>query len=114
MAANSSTPAPELAFRTETRADETVVYGSGRITVATSTLLQTTIRDLIPASKRIVLDLTKVTYIDSTGIGAMVSVFLSASKAQCDFKVVNAQPRIRDLFDITKLRAVFENMHGSD
>lgn len=114
MAANSSIPAPELALRTDKHADEAIVYGAGRITVATSSLLQTTIRGLIPETKHIQLDLTDVTYIDSTGIGAMVSVYISASRAQCDFKVVNAQPRVRDLFEITKLRAVFEDTHASD
>lgn len=114
MAANSSIPAPELAFKTDKHADEAVVYASGRITLATASLLQTTIRALIPETKRILLDLTNVTYIDSTGIGAMVSVYLSAGRAKCEFKVANAQPRVRDLFEITKLRAVFEDMHSSD
>ena len=114
MAANSSIPAPELALRTDKHGDETIVYGSGRITIATASLLQKTIRYLIPETKRILLDLTNVTYIDSAGIGAMVSVYLSASKAQCDLKAVNAQPRVRDLFEITKLRAVFEDMHASE
>ena len=114
MAANSSIPAQELALRTEKNAEETVVYAAGRITLAMASVLQKTVRDLIPGTKRIVLDLTDVTYIDSTGIGAMVGVYLSATKAQCEFKVVNAQPRIRDLFEITKLRAIFEDMHASD
>src|SRR5215467_4299920 len=114
MAANSSIPSPELELRTDKQADETVVHASGRITLATASLLQTTIRGLIPNSKRIVLDLTNVTYLDSTGIGAMVSVYLSASRAQCDFKVVNAQPKVRDLFEITKLRAIFDDFRGSN
>ena len=108
-------PTLELTLRTEkTAGGEATVYGSGRITAATSSLLQQTIRGLIPENKRILLDLTNVNYIDSSGIGAMVSVYLSASRAQCDFKVVNAQPRIRDLFEITKLSAVFEEMRGSN
>jgi len=111
MAANPNAHTPELTLSTEKNAEETVVYGSGRITSATSDLLQKTIRALIPNNKRILLDLTDVNYIDSSGIGAMVSVYLAASKAQCELKVVNAQPRIRDLFEITKLSAVFEN-HG--
>lgn len=41
----------------------------------------------------------------------MPFVYLAATKAKCDIKVVNAQPRIRDLFEITKPSAVFEN-HG--
>ena len=111
MAANPINPASELTFRIEKNAGEVTVYATGRIVSETSGLLQTTIRGLIPESKRIVLDLTNVNYIDSSGIGAMVSVYLAASRVQCDLKVVNAQPRIRDLFEITRLSAVFEN-HG--
>ena len=111
MAANPIIPTPELTCRTEKNADEAAVYASGRITSATSNLLQATIRGLIPETKRIVLDLTNVNYIDSSGIGSMVAVYLAASRVRCELKVVNAQPRIRDLFEITKLSAVFEN-HG--
>ena len=114
MAANPNTPQPELTLRTEKNANETTVYGSGKVTSATSSLLQQTIRGLIPDAKRILLDLTNVSYIDSSGIGAIVSVYLAASKVQCDLKVVNAQPRVSDLFEITKLSAVFEEMRGSD
>jgi anti-sigma B factor antagonist len=112
MAANPIIPTPELTFRTEKNADEAVVYASGRITSATSSLLQATIRGLIPEAKLIVLDLTNVNYIDSSGIGSMVAVYLAASRVQCELKVVNAQPRIRDLFEITKLSAVFESHLG--
>lgn len=111
MAANPVTPPSELTFTTEKNADQATVYASGRVTSATSGLLQSTVRGLSPEVKHIVLDLTNVSYIDSTGIGAMVSVYLAASRVNCDLKVVNAQPRIRDLFEITKLSAVFEN-HG--
>lgn len=112
MAASPVTPTPELTFRTEKNGDEASVYCSGRITSATSDRLRATIRELIPTTKRIELDLANVNYIDSSGIGAMVSVYLAASRAQCDLKLVNAQPRIRDLFEITKLSAVFENGGG--
>jgi len=112
MAANPITPVPELTFRTEKNADEAIVFISGRITSATSGLLQTKVRGLIPETKRILLDLENVNYIDSSGIGAMVAVYFAATRAQCDLRVANAQPRIRDLFEITKLSAVLENHEG--
>ena len=111
MAANPKVPTVELTLKTEKKAEEATVHCSGRITSATSDLLQKTIRALIPEARHIVLDLTGVSYIDSSGIGAMVSVYLAASRVGGDLKVSNAQPRIRDLFEITKLSAVFEN-HG--
>jgi len=57
MAANPVVPTPELQINTEKKAEETIVHASGRITSATSDLLQRTIRGLIPGTKRIVLDL---------------------------------------------------------
>jgi anti-sigma B factor antagonist len=109
MAANPVVPTPELQINTEKKAEETIVHGSGRITSATSDLLQRTIRGLIPGTKRIVLDLAEVNYIDSSGLGALVSVYLAASRAQSVLELVNLKPRIRDLFELSRLQAVFES-----
>jgi anti-sigma B factor antagonist len=58
-----------------------------------------------------VLDLAEVDYIDSSGLGALVSVYL-ASRAQCVLELVNPKPRIRDLFELSRLQAVFESHRG--
>jgi anti-sigma B factor antagonist len=111
MAANPVTPNSELELRTEKKDAEAVVHASGRITAATSAELQSTIRALIPGRKRVVLDLKDVHYIDSSGIGALVSVHMAAGKGQSILELTNLQPRIRDLFELTRLMTVFEN-HG--
>lgn len=111
MSANPRVPTAELTLKTKKNAEETSVHCSGRITSATSDLLQNTIRALMPKTRQIVLDLGGVSYIDSSGLGAMVSVYLAVSRAGGELKVLNAQARIRDLFQITKLSAMFEN-HG--
>lgn len=112
MAASSSIPAPELEFTMEKNAGETVIHGTGKINSTSAALLQTTVRQLIPDNKRIVLDLTGVDYIDSTGLGALVSVYLAAGKANCELEISNPKPRVRDLLKITKLASVFEGHHG--
>ena len=112
MAANPIGSTPELLISTEKKTDETIVRASGRITSATSDLLQRTIRGLIPGTKRIVLDLAEVNYIDSSGLGALVSVYLTASRAQCVLELANPKPRIRDLFELSRLQSVFENRGG--
>lgn len=113
MAASPVAPTPELQLSTEKKPEETIVHGVGRITSATSDLLQSTIRGLIPGAKRIVLDLAEVNYIDSSGLGALVSVYMAASRAQCDLELANPKPRIRDLFKMTRLASVFEG-HGEN
>ena len=103
-----SIPSPELELTVEKNANETTVRGSGKITSASADYFQTTIRGVIPGNKRIVLDLTGVEYIDSSGLGALVSVYLAAGKAQCELELANPKPRVRDLLKITKLSAIFE------
>jgi len=109
VSANPKVPQAELTLKTEKNAEETSVHCAGRITSATSDLLQNTIRTLMPKTRYIVLDLSGVSYIDSSGLGAIVGIYLAVSRAGGELKVSNAQPRIRDLFQITKLSAVFEN-----
>lgn len=107
MAANP-VPVPELELVTEKKGDQILVRGVGRITASTAQELQNTIRSLIPGAKRIVLDLSEVNYIDSSGLGALVSVYLSASKSHCELEMANPKQRIRDLFKLSRLATVFE------
>jgi anti-sigma B factor antagonist len=112
MAANPVGPTRELQLSTEKKTEGTIVRGSGRITSATSDLLQSTIRGLIPGTRRIVLDLAQVSYIDSSGIGALVSIYVAASRARCELELTNLQSRVRDLFELSRLTAVFESRGG--
>ena len=107
MAANAI-PIPELQLTSEKNGDQVTVRGTGRINAATTDLLESTIRGLLPGAKRIVVDLTGVEYIDSSGLGALVSVYMAANRANCILEVANPRQRIRDLFRITKLASIFE------
>jgi len=109
MAANPIIRAPEFRLETEKTTSETIVRATGRITLAPSATLENALRDLIPEGKRIVLDLTNVDYIDSAGLGALVSVQMHARRTKCVLEVVNPKERIRDLFNRSGLAAVFEH-----
>jgi anti-sigma B factor antagonist len=104
----SSIPLSELTFETTRTPEEIVVRCIGRITSASSGTLQSTVRGLIPETERIVLDLTGVTYLDSSGLGALVSVYLSAKRQHCELKLINLNQRLKELFRLTKLAKVFE------
>ena len=108
MAANPVSRAPELKLETEKKNSETTVRATGRITSATSATLENTLRDLIPEGKRIVLDLTGVEYIDSSGLGALVSIYMHAKRANCDLEIANPKKRVMDLFRMSGLASVFE------
>jgi anti-anti-sigma factor len=108
MAANPVIRAPELKLETEKKGSETIVRATGRITPATSAPLENTLRELIAEGKRIVLDLTNVDYVDSAGLGALVSVYMHARRTKCHLEFANPKQRIKDLFKRSGLASVFE------
>ena len=107
MAANPI-PIPELNLETVRTPEETIVRCTGKITSGTTAMLQTTVRSLLPETKCVVLDLTDVSYMDSSGLGAVVALYLSAKRQHCALKLINLNQRLRELFRITKLASVFE------
>lgn len=106
MTADATTP--ELKFETAKQGAETFVRATGRITSSTSAMLESTLRSLVAVGKGIVLDLTHVDYVDSAGLGALVSVYIHAKKEYCDLVIANPNPRVRDLFNQSGLASVFQ------
>jgi len=88
----------------------TVVDMSGRITLGEgSVILRDTVRDLLSkGSKKILLNLGDVTYIDSSGIGELVSAFTSVRNQGGELKLLNLTKKVHDLLQITKLYTVFD------
>jgi anti-anti-sigma factor len=108
MAANPAVPAPDLSFQTERTPTETIVRCSGRIVSATTQSLKAAVRPFFQDSKLVVLDLTGVNYIDSSGLGAIVGLYVSARTAGCKLKLINLNQRIKELFSMTRLAPLFE------
>ena len=87
-----------------------VVDMSGRITLGEgSVVLRDTIRDLIgKGQKKILINLGDVTYIDSSGIGELVSAFTAVRREGGELKLLNLTKKVHDLLQITKLYTVFD------
>ena len=88
----------------------TIVDMSGRITLGEgSVVLRDTIRDLLSkGDKKILLNLGEITYIDSSGIGELVSAFTTVKNAGGELKLLNLTKKVHDLLQITKLYTVFD------
>ena len=88
----------------------TIVDLSGRITLGEgSVVLRDTIKDLLgKGSKKILLNLGDVSYIDSSGIGELVSAFTSVQRQGGELKLLNLTEKVHDLLQITKLYTVFD------
>jgi anti-sigma B factor antagonist len=90
--------------------DVTVLDAAGRITLGEgASLFRDTIRDLAAkGQKKILLNLSEVSYIDSSGIGELVSGFTTVTNGGGQLKLMGLSKRIKDLLQITKLYTVFD------
>ena len=88
----------------------TVLDMSGRITLGEGSVqLRDAVRDLLSkGQKHILLNLGDVTYIDSSGIGELVSAFPTAKNQGGELKLLNLTRKVHDLLQITKLYIVFD------
>ncbi len=90
--------------------DVTIMDLSGRISLGEgSALLRKTIRDLLENGQtKILLNLGDVNYIDSSGIGELVSGFTAVRNREGELKLLNLTKKVHDLLQITKLFTVFD------
>ena len=90
--------------------DITILDLTGKVTIGEgSVALRTTIRRLLGEGKnKLLLNLAGVGYIDSSGIGELVSSFTAVNKEGGVLKLLNLTQKIQDLLAITKLLTVFD------
>jgi len=101
---------PSLFATTREFSGITFVDLSGRISLGDgSALLRKTVRDLLDEGRvKIVLNLGDVNYIDSSGIGELVSGFTAVRNRGGELKLLNLTKKVNDLLQLTKLFTVFE------
>lgn len=87
-----------------------VIDFSGEITLGQGTsTLRTMVRELVGKGHRqILLNLGEVDYIDSAGLGELVSVHATVQNARGELKLVQPTARVRDMIQITRLYTVFD------
>jgi anti-sigma B factor antagonist len=94
----------------------TILDISGRITIGEgSVVLRDRVRDEIAAGRqRIIINLADVSYIDSSGLGELISAFTTAKNRGITLKLLNLTKRINELMQITKLYTVFDVYDDED
>jgi anti-sigma B factor antagonist len=90
--------------------DVKVLDGSGKITLGEGTMaLRNRVRDIVQGGdKKIILNLANVTYIDSSGVGELVTAYTTVTNLGGKLKLLNLTKRSRELLSITKLLTVFD------
>jgi anti-sigma B factor antagonist len=100
----------ELNIKERQAGDVTILDMDGKVTIGEgSVALRTAIRRLLEeGKKKILLNLSGVGYIDSSGIGELVSSYTAINKDEGQLKLLNLTQKLRDLLAITKLLTVFD------
>ena len=106
MTSNEAAPS-RLSVDIDSAGDAVVVRCGGKLVAGVNDFLYTEVSRLIPESKKIVLDLTELTYMDSMGLGTIIRLYVSARSAGCDLQLVNIGSRVKELLGMTNLLSVF-------
>ena len=107
--------APNAVFNYEVEKSEdegagpvTTIICHGRVVSETAGQLKELVKPLIPQGGRIVLDLTDVNYVDSSGLGSLVGLKVSALKeGYCKLELVNLSARVKELLRLSNLTQMF-------
>jgi anti-sigma B factor antagonist len=100
----------ELDIKTRQSGDVAILDMNGKVTIGEgSVALRSAIRGLLEeGKKKILLNLSGVGYIDSSGIGELVASFTAINKEGGQLKLLNLTQKLQDLLAITKLLTVFD------
>jgi anti-anti-sigma factor len=104
----AAVPPSGLVLHTYASEDAQVVKCTGRLTSESSVALKNHVQALLPGAKRIILDMKEVTRMDSSGLGAIIAVYVSAKKHKSTLLLVNYNKSIRDLLGLANLLSIFE------
>lgn len=90
--------------------DVSVMDANGRVTLGEgASMFRDEVRDLLAkGNNKILVNLADVSYIDSSGIGELVSAFTTLSNQGGQLKLLHLNKRVKDLLQITKLYTIFE------
>ena len=104
----------ELNISERQAGDVTILDMDGKVTIGEgSVALRSAIRRLVGEDKKkILLNLSGVGYVDSSGIGELVSSFTAVNKEGGELKLLNLTQKIQDLLAITKLLTVFDTFEN--
>ena len=104
-----------LALTPRRLADRTIIYCAGSLLLGEEAdALRDVVRRFLPDSRIIILDLAQVVAMDSGGIGTLVGLSFSARNAGASLKLARPSPRIRTLFDLTRICEIFEILEPSE
>jgi anti-anti-sigma factor len=102
-------PKSTLILQTQPSGDALIVQCKGRLTVEHCEAMKNHVRNLLPTTRRIVIDLQELARMDSSGLGTIVGLYISAKKCGCELILINYNKSVKELLGLTNLLSVFES-----
>ena len=103
----TTAPTPALTIDIEPLATAVVVHCHGRLVSGSTGILYSAVSELIPTTKRIILDLSDLKHTDSMGLGTLVRLYVSAKSAGCSLELMHLSQQVRNLLGLTNMLQIF-------
>jgi anti-sigma B factor antagonist len=105
-------PAPSISLTVEVerKGEEIIVHCRGKLVSGVCSFLYSKVHALIPETKRIVLDLTDLEWVDSMGLGTLVRLYVACKSAGVQLQLINLGKRVRELLGLSNLLGIFADM----
>ena len=104
-----------LKMETDISGDVVILYCSGRLVFGDeSAAFRERIRNILLGTRQIVVNLSRIDYIDSGGLGTLVGMLASTRSRQGEIKLVRPNQRVIDLLQRTRLNTVFKSYQSDD
>jgi anti-sigma B factor antagonist len=102
------TPQPALSVDLISTEESPTLVCRGRITQESGSYFKAQVKNLSPQHAVLLVDMSGVDFVDSSGLGGILGAYISARSNGCELKLINVNPRIKDLLDLTKLSGVLQ------
>lgn len=106
---SAAAPKSSLILQTQLWEDAIIVHCKGRLTAEHSEAMKNHVRNLLPTTRRLIIDLQDVSRMDSSGLGTIVGLYISGKKCGCELVLINYNKSIKDLLGLTNLLSIFES-----
>ena len=93
--------------RTEEKGDTAIIYLSGDFDISNSSLVRDELKKLLDTGKRIIIDLSGIRYVDSTGVATLVWGFRASQDKKIEFALRGVRGPVEDVLKITRLDSIF-------
>ncbi len=99
-----------LMLEIDRNADPIVVRCHGKLVAGVGDILYSQVKPLLPDHKRIILDLTDLTRMDSMGLGTLARLYVSARTAGCRLELINLGKQVRLLLETAHMLEAFSSL----